>query len=98
MSRKLAYDTYLFTAAMLIVVVGLVMIYSASAMIVAQKIGAESPYYFLTRQCVWLLAGGAVMLALMHLDPALLRDRRIIIVLMALVFAGLVIEIGRAHV
>src|SRR6266513_3671607 len=87
MSRKLTYDTYLFTAAMLIVVVGLVMIYSASAMIVAQKIGAESPYYFLTRQCVWLLAGGAVMFALMHLDPALLRDRRIIAALMILVLA-----------
>ncbi|MEK6372665.1 MAG: putative lipid II flippase FtsW [Acidobacteriota bacterium] len=93
MSRKLTYDTYLFTAAMLIVVVGLVMIYSASAMIVAQKIGAESPYYFLTRQCIWLLAGGAVMLALMHLDPALLRDRRVIGALMLLVLAGLVVAL-----
>jgi cell division protein FtsW len=90
MSRKLTYDSYLFTAAMLIVVVGLVMIYSASAMIVAQKIGAESPYYFLTRQCVWLLAGGGVMLLLMHLDPALLRDRRLIAALMLLVLVGLV--------
>ena len=77
----------------LIIVVGMVMIYSASAMIVAQKIGAESPYYFLTRQCIWLLGGGAVMLALMHLDPALLRDRRIIVALMALVLAGLVIAL-----
>src|SRR5438874_4217379 len=93
MSRKLTYDTYLFTAAMLIVVVGLVMIYSASAMIVAQKIGAESPYYFLTRQCIWLLAGGAVMFALMHVDPALLRDRRIIGAMMLLVLAALVVAL-----
>src|SRR5436189_5996096 len=93
MSRKLTYDTWLFTAAMLIVVVGLVMIYSASAMIVAQKVGDESPYYFLTRQCVWLLAGGAVMFALMRLDTALLRDRRIITALLALAFAGLVIAL-----
>jgi cell division protein FtsW len=90
MSRKLTYDTWLFTAAMLIVVVGLVMIYSASAMIVAQKVGDESPYYFLTRQCIWLLAGGAVMLGLMYIDPALLRDRRIIIGLMVLVLAALI--------
>jgi len=90
MSRKLTYDTWLFTAAMLIIVVGLVMIYSASAMIVAQKVGDESPYYFLTRQCVFLLAGGAVMLALMHLEPSLLRDKRVIVGLMVLVFAGLV--------
>jgi len=93
MSRKLTYDTYLFTAAMLIVVVGLVMIYSASAMIVAQKIGAESPYYFLTRQLIWLLAGGAVMAVLMRLDPALLRDKRVIGALMVLVLAGLVIAL-----
>lgn len=93
MSRKLTYDTYLFTAAMLIVMVGLVMIYSASAMIVAQKIGAESPYYFLTKQLVFLLAGGAVMFALMHLDPALLRDKRVIGALMFIVLAGLVIAL-----
>ena len=93
MSRKLTYDAYLFTAAMLIIVVGLVMIYSASAMIVAQKIGAESPYYFLTRQCIWLLAGGAVMFALMHLDSALLRDRRVIAALMILALAGLIIAL-----
>jgi cell division protein FtsW len=93
MSRKLTYDTYLFTAAMLIVVVGLVMIYSASAMIVAHKMGGESPYYFLTRQLVFLLAGGSMMLMLMHLDPALLRDRRVIAALMILVLAGLVVAL-----
>jgi cell division protein FtsW len=93
MSRKLTYDTWLFTAAMLIVVVGLVMIYSASAMIVAQKVGAESPYYFLMRQCIWLLAGGAVMLALMHIDPALLRDRRILVALLVLALAGLIVAL-----
>ena len=39
MSRKLTFDTWLFAAAMLIVVVGLVMIYSASAMIATQRFG-----------------------------------------------------------
>jgi len=91
MSRKLSYDSYLFGAAMLIIVVGLVMIYSASAMITTQKVGAESPYYFLTRQCVWLLAGGAVMLTLMHIDPSRLRDRRVLAALMFGVLAALVI-------
>ena len=57
MSRKLTYDTWLFGAAMLIVVVGLVMIYSSSAIITAQKVGSDNPYYFMTRQCVWLIAG-----------------------------------------
>src|SRR5436190_11713942 len=93
MSRKLAYDTWLFGAAMLIVVVGLVMIYSASAIIAPQRFGVTNPYHFLTRQCVWLIAGGALMLILMHVDVALLRDRRVIGTLMLLVLAALVVAL-----
>src|SRR5207237_9208587 len=82
MSRKLTYDTWLFAAAILLVVIGLVMIYSASAIITAQKIGSDNPYYFITRQCVFLITGSALMLILMHLDIALFRDRRVIYTLM----------------
>ena len=93
MSRKLSYDTWLFASAMLIVVIGLVMIYSASAIIAAQKIGVDNPYYFVTRQCVWLLGGGIVMLLLMHVNVARLRDPRILAALLALVLLGLVIAL-----
>jgi len=93
MSRKLAYDTWLFGAAMLIVVIGLVMIYSASAIITLQKSGAENPYYFMTRQCVWLIGGGAVMLLLMHLEPSILQDKRIIYGSLGAVFLGLVVAL-----
>ncbi|MGH9422725.1 MAG: putative lipid II flippase FtsW, partial [Thermoanaerobaculia bacterium] len=93
MSRKLTYDTYLFGAAMLIVVVGMVMIYSASAIITMQKVGSDNPYYFITRQLVWLIAGSALMVALMHVDVARLRDRRIIYVLVAGVLMALVIAL-----
>jgi len=93
MSRKLSYDSWLFGAAMLIVVVGLVMIYSASAMIATQRFGADNPYHFLTRQCIWSIAGGALMLFLMHVDVALLRDRRVIYGLMALVLLALVVAL-----
>lgn len=91
MSRKLTYDTYLFGSAMLIVVIGLVMIYSASAIITTQKVGSDNPYYFITRQCIWLLAGSTLMLALMHIDVARLREKRTIyagtaVSLLALVF------------
>jgi cell division protein FtsW len=78
MSRKLTYDSYLFGAAMLIVVVGIVMIYSASAIIATQRFGASSPYYFMTKQLVWLFAGGAMMMLLMHIDVSLFQDRRLI--------------------
>ncbi len=90
MSRKLAYDTWLFAAAILLVVIGLVMIYSASAIITAQKIGSDNPYYFITRQCIWLIAGAGLMLSLMHVDLAYVRDRRVIYALMLFVFAALV--------
>ncbi len=85
MSRKLTYDSWLFGAAMLIVVLGIVMIYSASAMIALQRFGVENPYHFMTRQLVWLFAGGALMLLLMHIDITLLQDRRVLYAILTLV-------------
>src|SRR5947207_7020134 len=93
MSRKLSYDTPLFGAAMLIVVVGLVMIYSASAIITLQKVGSDNPYYFITRQCIWVIAGGAVMVMLMHLDIRRLRDPRLIHGILAATLLALVVAL-----
>ncbi len=93
MSRKLSYDTPLFGAAMLIVVIGLVMIYSASAIITLQKIGTDNPYYFITRQCVWLLAGGAIMVALMHLDLRRLRDPRLVYGILGITLLALIVAL-----
>ena len=93
MSRKLTYDTWLFAAAMLLVVIGLVMIYSASAIITAQKTGTDNPYHFITRQCIWLIAGSALMLMLMHVDLAILRDRRVIYALMFAALAALIVAL-----
>jgi cell division protein FtsW len=92
MSRKLTYDSWLFGAAMLILVVGLVMIYSASAIIATQRFGAE-PYHFMMRQCMFLIAGSALMVMLMHLDPSLLRQPRVVYGLLALVTIGLIIAL-----
>jgi len=90
MSKKLTYDTWLFGAAMLLVVFGLVMIFSASAIIATQKFGTGNPYLFLTRQCVFLFGGGALMLILMHVDFRYLSDRRVIGAVMAIVLLALV--------
>jgi len=98
MSRKLTYDTWLFGAAMLIVVIGLVMIYSASAIITLQKVGADKPYYFMTRQCVWLMVGGAVMLLLMHIDTRLLKHPRVIATVMGGVLLGLVLALFQSPI
>ena len=93
MSRKLTYDTWLFAAAMLLVVIGLVMIYSASAIITAQKTGSDNPYYFITRQCMWLIAGSAGMLLLMHVNVVHLRDRRLIYAAMIAVLGALFVAL-----
>jgi cell division protein FtsW len=92
MSRKLQYDTWLFSTATLIVVVGLVMIYSASAMIATQRFG-HGPYYFLTRQLAFLVAGSCAMLFLMHVNPAMLRSRRVIYSALAVVALGLIVAL-----
>lgn len=93
MSRKLSYDTSLFASAMLIVVIGLAMIYSASAIISTQITGTDNPYLFITRQCLWLLVGGVMMLTLMHVDTARLRDPRIIGAAMVAIVALLVLAL-----
>ena len=92
MSRKLTYDTWLFATATLIVVVGLVMIYSASAMIATQRFG-HGPYYFLTRQLAFLLAGAMAMLFLMYVNPAVLQNRRVVYGSLAVVALGLVLAL-----
>ena len=92
MSRKLSYDTWLFGAAMLIVVVGLVMIYSASAMIATQRFN-HGPYFFLTRQGAFLIAGAVAMVFLMHINPAILQDRRVVYGSLAVVALGLIIAL-----
>lgn len=97
MSRKLSYDTWLFGAAMLILVVGMVMIYSASAMIATQRFG-HGPYYFLTRQGVFLIAGALLMLALMHVNPALLQDKRVVYGAMTLVTLGLIVALFQSPI
>ena len=97
MSRKLSYDTWLFGAAMLIVVLGLVMIYSASAMIATQRFG-HGPLYFLTRQGVFLVAGAAAMVILMHVNPALLKDKRVVYGSLAVIALALIVALFQSPI
>ena len=98
MSRKLSYDRVIFGSAMLILVVGLVMIYSASAMIAAQKIGSDNPYYFLVRQCIWAVGGAGLMLIMMHLDANRLKSPAIVYTMMGGLIAALVIVLFQAPI
>ena len=97
MSRKLSFDSWLFATATLIVVLGMVMIYSASVMIAAQRFG-HGPYYFLTRQAVFLFVGALLMLFLMHVNPAVLQDRRVHYGALALVAFGLILALFQSPI
>src|SRR3712207_4909896 len=97
MSRKLQYDTWLFGTATLIVVVGLVMIYSASAMIATQRWGHGS-YYFLTRKLAFLGAGSLAMLFLMHVNPAVLQNRRVVTGALAFVALLLIVALFQSPI
>jgi cell division protein FtsW len=97
MSRKLQYDTWLFSTAMLILLVGLVMIYSASAMIATQRFG-HGPYYFLMRQLVFLVIGGAAMAFLMHVNPAVLQNKRVVYGALAVVAFGLIVALFQSPI
>jgi cell division protein FtsW len=71
MARKLAVDRWLFTAVVLLVGLGLVMVYSASAPMARARGAALNPYF--ARQLVAALLGFAAMFALMQLDYRHLR-------------------------
>ena len=66
MARKLKSDKVLFLATLLLVLAGIVMVYSASA-----KIGEErfhSPYLFLIKQSMWVGMGLAMLGLVMRVD------------------------------
>lgn len=63
MPRKLAFDRILFVTIILLCGMGLLMVYSASAVIGAEKYG--SPYHFLIRQTLAMVVGLGAMFVMM---------------------------------
>jgi len=66
MARKLSVDKGLFAVTVGLVLIGVIMVFSASAVLANDKF--HSPLYFLLRQGVWALLGLAGMSVLMHVD------------------------------
>jgi cell division protein FtsW len=66
MAKRVSVDRWLFTVTMLLVFVGLVMVFSASAVMARERFG--SPYAFLLKQLVWAAAGLAAMVVAMRVD------------------------------
>jgi cell division protein FtsW len=66
MAKRVSVDRWLFTITMLLVFVGLVMVFSASAVMAKERYG--SGYYFLLRQIGWAVGGIAAMAVAMKVD------------------------------
>src|SRR5260370_6880940 len=66
MAKRISVDKTLFTVPLLLVFVGLVMVFSASAVMAQERFG--SPYTFLIKQVIWAAAGLLAMVGLMNFD------------------------------
>ncbi len=66
MAKRVSVDRWLFTVTMLLVFVGLVMVFSASAVMARERFG--SAYAFLSKQLIWAVAGLVAMVITMRLD------------------------------
>jgi cell division protein FtsW len=66
MAKRVSVDRWLFAVTMLLVFVGLVMVFSASAVMARERFG--SPYAFLSKQLIWAVAGLMPMLETMRVD------------------------------
>jgi cell division protein FtsW len=88
MARKLKSDKLLFTATVLLVCTGVVMVYSASA-VVAMESG-KLPYVFLFKQLAWTLIGLLLVPVVMRIDYRNYRQPAVIWMALAVVGITLV--------
>jgi cell division protein FtsW len=66
MAKRVSVDSWLFTVTLILVFLGLVMVFSASAVMAKERYG--SAYFFLLRQVGWAAAGLAAMVVTMKID------------------------------
>ena len=76
MAKKLAPDKWLFAATIGLALFGVVMVYSASAMLAQKENGNQ--YYYVIKQGVWVVIGFIVMLVTMQFNYQLLKSRRVV--------------------
>jgi cell division protein FtsW len=65
-AKRVAIDKWMFGSVLLLVVIGVLMVFSASAVMAGERFG--SPYHFFLRQLGWALAGLAAMAGVMNVD------------------------------
>jgi cell division protein FtsW len=76
MAKKLYPDKWLFAATVGLALFGVVMVYSASAMLAESE--NHGHFYYVKKQAIWTAIGFAAMMIAMQFDYNRLRDRRIV--------------------
>ncbi|HTD56250.1 MAG TPA: FtsW/RodA/SpoVE family cell cycle protein, partial [Silvibacterium sp.] len=66
MAKRVGVDKWLFGATLVLTVLGLLMVFSASAVMAKERFG--SPYAFVIRQSLWAVFGLTAMVLLMKID------------------------------
>ncbi len=97
MAKRVSVDKTLFAVTLILVFIGLVMVFSASAVIAKDRFG--SPYTFLWRQLAWALAGLGAMFAAMKVDYRRYRHPAVVFSLLGLttLLLVLVFFLDRSH-
>ncbi|HEY0724929.1 MAG TPA: putative lipid II flippase FtsW [Pyrinomonadaceae bacterium] len=88
MARKLAPDKWLFAATVGLALFGVVMVYSASAVMAQKENGNQ--FYYVVKQGVWVFIGFIVMLLAMQFNYQQLKNRRIVYTLLLICTVGLI--------
>ncbi|MEO6802860.1 MAG: putative lipid II flippase FtsW [Granulicella sp.] len=76
MAKRVGVDKWLFGVVLLLVLFGLVMVFSASAVMAQAKYG--SPYTFVIRQAMWAVLGMIALFALMQVDYRRYNNPRVV--------------------
>jgi cell division protein FtsW len=82
MAKRVSVDRWLFTVTMLLVFLGLVMVFSASAVMARERFG--SAYAFLSKQLIWAVAGLAAMVMATRVDYRRYKHPALVFSLMGL--------------
>ena len=95
MAKRVGVDKWLFGVVLLLVLFGLVMVFSASAVLAKESLG--SPYPFVVRQAVWALLGMAALVVLMRVDYRHYNNPRVVfpaVAITTLLLAGVFVMSG----
>ena len=97
MAKRVSVDRWLFTVTLLLIFVGLIMVFSASAVLAKERYG--SGYFFLLRQLGWATGGLLLMVLAMKIDYRRYKHPAVVFSLLGLTTLTLisVFFLDRAH-